>query len=173
MNPGYNPEKIAALKEQCRVAGRSFVYNTNEESNEEGAYFYFVGKDGEGKEVIYDTFLYLLRSEYEMAVYDLAEQRLADKFPDYKGLEEATEDQLDYLDLLVDEIEGEDEVRVVENISVDESHDYGIGLDACLNLDAVTDEEIENFVKAFNEETLELDDTEYSFSYAQDDDDAE
>jgi hypothetical protein len=170
MNKGYDPQEIARVKEAAAKAGQPFLLNNTQEADDEeqGAYFYFVGKDGDGKEVVYDTFLYTLRSEYEMAVYELAEERLKEKFPNFTDVEAASEDELDYLDLLVDEIESEDEVAVVENVQLDEAAEYGIGLDACLNLMRVGNEEIAKFVTDFNNDTLQLDDTEYSFSYAAD-----
>jgi hypothetical protein len=146
------------------------VINNEQERDEDSAYFYFVGKDGKGNEVIYNAFMCTLRAEYEMAVYELAETRMTEKFPGFKGLDQATEDQLDYLDLLVDEIEGEDEVAVIEYIHTQESTPEGIELDVCLNIDEVSNEAIEKFVTDFNNDTLQLDDTEYSFSYANDDD---
>jgi hypothetical protein len=171
MNKGYEAAEIARIKAEAAQAGRSFVWSTSQERDEEGAYFYFVGNDGEGKEVVFDAFLYTLRAEYEMAVYDLAEERLLQKFPKFTGVENASEDELDYLDLLVDEIESEDEVAVIERIEIDESAEYGVGLDVTLNLDEVNEAVIEKFVAEFNANTLELDDTEFSFSHAADEDD--
>lgn len=166
MNEGFNPEKIAELKEQCRQARKSFIYVTDEQQpDEDSAHFRFVGKH-DGKEVIYDAFIYTLRAEYEMAVFDLAEQRIKEKFPDYTDYDHATEEQRDYLDLLVDEIESEDEVGVSEFVHIDEAVDFGVGIDICLNVEAINDEVIEKFVRRFNDGTLELDDSVYSFSYA-------
>jgi hypothetical protein len=166
MNKGYDAAEIARIKAEAAKTGRSFVWNTTQERDEEGAYFYFVGTDGDGKEVVYDSFLYTLRADYELAVYDLAEQRLLEKFPKFSGIESASEDELDYLDLLVDEIETEDEVAVVERIELDEAAEYGVSLDVALNVDEVNEDVIEKFVTEFNADTLILDDTEYSFSHA-------
>ncbi len=171
MNKGYDAAEIARIKAEAAKAERSFTWNPDQERDEEGAYFYFVGNDGEGKEVVFDTFLYTLRAEYEMAVYDLAEQRLLEKFPKFTGIESASEDELDYLDLLVDEIEGEDEVAVVERVEIDEAAEYGVGLDVALNVEEVTEAVIQKFVTEFNADTLVLDDTEYSFGHASDEDD--
>lgn len=166
MNEGFNPEKIAALKEECKQAKKSFIYVTDEqEPDEDSAYFRFVGKH-DGKEVIFDAFIYALRAEYEMAVFDQAEQLVKEKFPKYTNYEEATEEQQDYLDLMIDEIEGEDEVGVSEFVNIEEAVDFGIGIDVCLNVDEINDEVIEKFVREFNDGTLELDDSVYSFSYA-------
>lgn len=168
MNEGFNPEKIAVLKEQCKQAKKSFIYVTDEqEPDEDSAYFRFVGKH-DGKEVIFDAFIYTLRAEYEMAVFDQAEQLVKEKFPKYTNYEEATEEQQDYLDLMIDEIEGEDEVGVSEFVNIEEAVDFGIGIDVCLNVDEINDEVIEKFIREFNDATLELDDSVYSFSYAAD-----
>jgi hypothetical protein len=171
MNKGYDAAEIARIKAEAAKIGRSFVWNTTQERDEDGAYFYFVGTDGDGKEVVYDSFLYTLRADYEMAVYDLAEQQLLEKFPKFSGIETASEDELDYLDVLVEEIESSDEVAVVERIELDEAAEYGVSLDVALNVDEVTEEVVEKFVAEFNADTLVLDDTEYSFSHASDDED--
>ncbi|MCS6968430.1 MAG: hypothetical protein RMJ44_00250 [Cytophagales bacterium] len=165
MNEGFHPERIAAFKQECKRANKSFLYVTDDLPDEDSAHFRFVGKHN-GKEVIYDAFIYTLRSEYEMAVFDLAEQRLKEKFPEYIDYEHATEDQLDYLDLLVDEIEAEEEVGVSEFVEIDEAVEFGVAIDICLNVEKITDEVIEKFVRQFNDGTLALDDTIYSFSYA-------
>jgi hypothetical protein len=173
MNEGFNPEKIAALKEACKQAKKSFIYVTDEhEPDEDSAHFQFVGKH-DGKEVIFDAFIYTLRAEYEMAVFDQAEQLVKEKFPTYTNFEEATEEQQDYLDLMSDEIESADEVGVSEFVNIDEAVEFGVGIDICLNVEEINDEVIEKFVREFNDGTLELDDSVYSFSYAAEDEDEE
>jgi hypothetical protein len=163
MNSGYNPENIKQIKQAAAQAGFSFVLNDQQENDEQSAYFYFVGQN-DGKEVLFYTFISTLRAEYELQLYELAEGRLREKFPNLKNLEEATEDQINYLDMLVDDIEQEDEISVVEFINVDEAVEFGVAIDVCLNVDTITTEVIEKFVKDFNSGSLDLDDEEYSFS---------
>jgi hypothetical protein len=163
MNAGYNPENIKNIKEAAAHAGKSFVINTNQDNDDQSAYFFFVGKN-EDKEVIYDAFIYTLRAEYEMQLYEVAETRLQEKFPNLKSLEEANEDQLDYLELVADEIEQRDEISVVEFVNIDEAVDFGVAMDVCLNVETITADVIEKFVNDFNNDTLVLDDDEYSFS---------
>lgn len=163
MNAGYNPENISQMKEAAAHAGFSFVLNTEQEQDDQSAYFFFVGKN-DGKEVIFDTFIYTLRAEYELQLYELAETRLQEKFPNLKNVEEATEDQLNYLDMIVDDIEQEDEISVVEFINIDEAVDFGVSIDVALNVEVITPEIIEKFVQDFNADKLDLSDEEYSFS---------
>jgi hypothetical protein len=163
MNPGYNPENIKNLKIAAEHVGRPFVMNDSQESDDQSAYFLFVGKN-DGKEVIYDAFLYTLRAEYELQLYEAAETLLQEKFPNLKNIEEATPEQLDYLDLLADEIEQRNEIGVVEFINIDENVEMGVAIDVCLNVETITPDIIETFINDFNNDTLELDDTEYSFS---------
>jgi hypothetical protein len=163
MNIGYNPENISQIKQAAAHAGFSFVLNDQQEQDEQSAYFFFVGKN-DGKEVIFDAFLYTLRAEYELQLYELAESRLQEKFPDLKNVEEATEDQLNYLDMIVDEIEEADEISVVEFINVDEAVEFGVAIDVCLHVEEITPAIIEKFVTDFNADQLELDEEEYSFS---------
>ena len=49
-------------------------------------------------------------------------------------------------------------------------HDFGIGLDAALNVEEITVEVIEKFINDFNNGTLKLDKTAYSFKHGFDED---
>jgi hypothetical protein len=164
MNEGYSAEALAELRAECKELKQNFVINTEngEERDAEGAYFYFIGKH-EGKEVIYDTFLYTLRMEYEMQLYDAAEERMITKFPNFSQAK-ATEDQLEYFDFLLAELEEDDFVKVQEFVQIDNTVEFGVSIDACLNIEEVTDEAITKFVNDFNSGKLKLDDSEYSFS---------
>lgn len=64
---------------------------------------------------------------------------------------------------IIMEIEEEETVKVQEFVDIDTHHDFGIGLDAALNVDEITEQVISKFVQEFNEDTLVLDDTMYSF----------
>jgi hypothetical protein len=46
-----------------------FLYDDEDERNEEYAHFFFIGKH-EGKEVIMDTVLYTLRFQHESEIFD-------------------------------------------------------------------------------------------------------
>ena len=61
------------------------------------------------------------------------------------------------------ELEEEGEVKVHEFVDLDPNVDFGIGLDAALNVDKLTDDIIQRFVVDFNEDSLRLDDTLYTF----------
>jgi hypothetical protein len=71
---------------------------------------------------------------------------------------------------LIMEIEEEESVKVQEFIDIDTNHDYGIGLDASLNVEEIDEDVITKFVREFNDDTLELDDTLYSFMTEDEDD---
>jgi hypothetical protein len=172
MNEGYSAETIGELKAEMKSLKQNFVINEeHEERDAEGAYFYFVGKH-EGKEVIFDTFLYTLRMEYEMQLYEAAEARMAAKFPHFKqnGYDKMTEDEMEYLDILLAELEEDDAVRVQEFLDMNTEVEFGVGIDACLNVEEITDEIIQRFVQDFNAGKLVLDETEYSFAYDEDED---
>ena len=61
------------------------------------------------------------------------------------------------------ELEEEGEVKVHEFVDLDPHLDFGIGIDAALNVENISDEVIEKFVTEFNEDSLNLDDTLYTF----------
>lgn len=175
INPGFDPETIAQLKAELQETGMSFKIIPDEENSEEYVNFYFVGTY-EGKEVIYDTALYTLRLHHASEVYELAEHEAAKKFPNFKAInyEEDENGNLKpltpeeeeigwFITELIMEMEEEETVKVQEFLDIDTHHDYGIGLDVSLNVDEIDEQVIAKFISEFNEDTLILDDTLYSF----------
>jgi len=61
------------------------------------------------------------------------------------------------------ELEEEGTVKVKEHVDLDENAEFGVSLDAGLHVEKITPKIIERFIKDFNEDTLVLDDTYYSF----------
>ena len=176
-NLGFDPDEIQKIKEEIAQTGKNFVLIDSEDNGEEFKNFYFIGVHS-GKEVIYDAALYTLRMQHNSEVFDLAQHKVAQKFPEYKAInyqedengDIAPLDDLDeeiglYLTEVMDELEEEEAVKVQEHVDIDENIDFGIGLDAGLNVEEITDSVIEKFVDDFNEENLKLDTTMYSFQF--------
>lgn len=174
-NPGFEPTQIAELKEELNSIGKQFKVIPDEENTDEFVNFHFIGMH-EGKEVIYDAALYTLRLHHASEVYELAEHKAAQKFPNFKGItyEEdengnmkpltTEEEEIGwFITEIIMEIEEDESVKVQEFIDVDTNHDYGIGLDAGINVEFIDESTIDKFVKEFNDDTLILDDTMYSF----------
>jgi hypothetical protein len=174
-NEGFSPDAIEALKNELVASGKTYKVAPSDDNSEEFVNFYFVGMY-EGKEVIYDAALYTLRLHHSSEIYELAEHKAAQRFPNFKGihyeedengnlkpLSPAEEEIGLFITEIIMELEEEEEVKVQEFIDMDTNHDYGIGLDAALNVDHINDRVIEKFVKEFNEDTIELDDTLYAF----------
>ena len=181
-NPGFDPETISQLKAELLASGTSFKIIPDEENSEEFVNFHFIGKH-EGKEVVYDTALYTLRLHHASEVYELAEHEAAKKFPNFnpityeedengnmKPLTVEEEEIGWFITELIMEMEEEESVKVQEFIDIDTNHDYGIGLDASLNVEEIDEIVISKFVKEFNDDTLVLDDTLYSFLTEDEDD---
>lgn len=174
-NPGFDPTNIEKLKNELIASGKSFKIIPDEENSEEFVNFYFLGRY-EGKDVIYDAALYTLRLHHASEVYDLAEHEAAKKFPNFKGINyqededgnmqplSAEEEEIGwFITELIMEMEEEETVKVQEFVDLDTHHDFGVGLDAALNVEVVDDQVIMTFIRNFNEDTLVLDDTFYSF----------
>jgi hypothetical protein len=184
-NDGYDPSEIALLKKECENEGSTFVYFEDEEdfghSADEYAHFQFVG-DFKGEEVIYDAVIYTLRLHHSSLVYEAAEKKAMTQFPLYVPMEnrdetyqanEALDEEVELMITeLIEEIEENEEIKVAENVEVDEDFEYGVGLDVCLNVEEIDDEVVENFIAKFLSNTLELDKTLYSFT-AEDDEEEE
>jgi hypothetical protein len=174
-NKGFDPDVIREYALKMKAAGLDYVMVEDDETNDEYAHFYFIGKF-EGRDVIYDTAIYTLRLHHESELYEIAEHRAAQHFPEFRKItyEEDENGNLAALDPLQEEIglymaevimtlEEEESVKVKEHVDLDVNTDFGISLDIGLYVDKITPKVIEKFIKDFNEDNLRLDDTLYSF----------
>lgn len=175
VNKGFDTQTIQEYKSKMQSLGKTFLLDEEDELNDEYAHFYFIGMY-EGKEIIYDAVMYTLRLQHESELFEIAEHRAAKHFPQYKKIsyEEDENGNLAALDPLEEEIglyiaevimelEEEEAVKVKEHVDMDPNTDFGVALDIGFHVEKVTSREIEKFIRDFNEDTLELDETLYSF----------
>ena len=181
-NKGFDPKTIQEYKNKTKALGQSWLEDEDDERSEEYAHFYFIGLY-EGKETIYDTVMYTLRLQHESELFEIAEHRAAQHFPEYKKItyEEdengnlATLDPLEeeiglYIAEVIMELEEEEAVKVHEHVDLDINTDFGVALDVGVQREKITDTEIQKFIQDFNEDNLKLDENLYSFQtqdYAQ------
>jgi hypothetical protein len=175
-NDGYNPEEIAALNEECRETGRSFVYVEDDDDDVydsgECVHIQFVGSEN-GQAVIYDGLVYTLRLHHSSMVYEMAVNQIRKTYPDYLPPEDrapgysisaAREEEIEEeLTEVIDELEETEAVKVQEHVELDHDFDYGIGIDVALNAEIITDLVLEDFIQKFNKNTFKPDTTLYSF----------
>lgn len=174
-NKGYDPETIASYRKRMLSSGRNYVLDTDDDQSDEYMHFYFIGLY-EGREVIYDTVIYTLRLQHESELFEVAEHRAAQHFPAYKKIayDEDDDGNLKALDPLEEEIglfmaevimelEEEGAIKVREHVDQDIHVEFGISLDVGLNVEQVTPEVIVKFIRDFNDDSLSLDPTLYSF----------
>lgn len=169
MNAGYNQEEVDLLREECEELGHNFVI-VDDEPEEEADYvqFQFIGKH-EGKEVIYDAVLSTLSMHHSSRLYEEAEEKVVKIFKDFVPFEQRDENTVVneeaelMMEEFIQEMEDEDTVKVAEFIELDFDFEFGIGIDAALNVEEITVEVIEKFISDFNNGTLNLDKTLYSF----------
>ena len=174
-NPGFDPAEIKKVKEQIERSKHNFITVPSDDNNEEYHHFRFLGKY-EGEDVVYDAVIYTLRLHHASEVYEMAEHKAAQKFPNFKPIkfqedengDLATLDDVEeeiglYIAEMIDELEEDETVKVTEHVDMDSGCEYGVGLDIGLNIEEVSPEVIEKFIKQFNDDTLELDETLYSF----------
>lgn len=175
VNEGFDPKVINKYQQQMKAAGTPYLLEDSADNSDEYVNFYFIGKY-EGREVIYDAVIYTLRLHHESELYEMAEHKAAQHFPKFKSIKYREDENGDYMALddleeeiglyiteVMTELEEEGEVRVQEHLELDTNIDFGIGLNAGLNVDEVNPEVIKKFIKDYNEDTLKLDDTFYSF----------
>src|SRR5690606_2611102 len=124
--------------------------------------------------VIYDAVMYTLRMQHESELFEIAEHRAAQHFPDYKKItyEEDENGNLEALDdveekiglfmaEVIMELEEDGQIKVKEHVDMDRHVDFGIALDIGLHVDTISPAVIEKFIKDFNADILELDPTLY------------
>ncbi|MBX2954033.1 MAG: hypothetical protein KF870_16140 [Leadbetterella sp.] len=169
MNAGYTQEEIDLLKEECKELDQSFVL-IDDEPEEEADYvqFQFVGKH-DGQEVIYDAVLSTLSMHHSSRLYEEAEKKIVKIYKDFVPYElrdensPVNEEAELMMEELIQEMEDEETIKVSEFVEIDTDFDFGIGIDAALNVEEITVEVIEKFISDFNNGTLQLDKTLYSF----------
>lgn len=180
-NKGYTAEVINDYKQQIAAKGQRFIVDeSDDDNNEEYQHFYFIGKDDAGREVVYDAVMYTLRMHHESEMFEIAEHKAAQHFPDYKKIayEEDENGDLSTLDSREEEIglfmaevilelEEEEAVKVQEHVDMDSHVDFGIALDIGLHVEVITPDVIEKFIEDFSSDNLQLDDTLYSFQTAE------
>jgi len=158
-----------------KSSGQPYIFDEGDEFTDEYAHFYFIGSHDE-KEVLFDTILYTLRMQHESELFEIAEHKAAQHFPDYKKIKyeedengnlKSLDDQEEEIGLFMAEVmmelEEDGEVKVKEHVDLDLNHDCGIGLDAGLHVDKLTPKIIESFIRDFNADKLTLDPGLYTF----------
>jgi hypothetical protein len=169
MNAGYTQEEVDLLREECEELGQNFVI-VDDEPEEEADYvqFQFIGKH-EGKEVIYDAVLSTLSMHHSSRLYEEAEKKVMKIHKDFVPFELRDENTVVneeaelLMEELIQEMEDEEAIKVAEFVEIDYDFEFGIGIDAALNVDEITVEVIEKFISDFNNGTMKLDKTLYSF----------
>ncbi len=179
-NKGFDPNIIEQYRQHISTSTTDYYVPLEEEeqNSDEYVHFYFIGMY-EGKEVVYDAVIYTLRLHHNSEVYELAEHKAAKRFPEFEKIryEEDENGDLELLDdkeeeiglymaEIIMEMEDEEAVKVREHVDVDPNLDFGIGLDIGLHVEKITPETITRFIKDYNEDTVVLDDTLFSFQTA-------
>ena len=176
-NKGFDPQMIREYANKMKSMNQNYLMVESEDNSDDYKNFFFIGSY-EGKQVIYDAVIYTLSLHYDSELYELAEERAAKHFSGNRkavdssvGHEQADEEFDLYLAEIMMELEEEGDVRVSEHIEIDPDIDFGVGLDIALNVEKVTPQVITRFVKEYNEGTIKLDETLYTFE--SDDEDEE
>ncbi|MBX2970587.1 MAG: hypothetical protein KF803_14550 [Cyclobacteriaceae bacterium] len=175
-NKGFDQKLIQEYRDKMKALKQSYLLDETDEQSDEFAHFYFIGEDDDGKAVIYDAVMYTLRMQHESELFEIAEHRAAQHFPDYKKItyEEDENGNLEALDdveekiglfmaEVIMELEEDGQIKVKEHVDMDRHVDFGIALDIGLHVEAVSHAIIEKFIQDFNSDALKLDPTLYSF----------
>jgi len=173
INEGFDPEKIKEY--QAKMNADGFLVVESEDNGEEYINFMFVGEYKE-KKVIFDAVIYTLRLNHHSELYEIAEERTSERYPEFNSMTYSVDENGDLKELseqeeeiglfmteLILELEEEGEVKVKEHVEIDDSLEFGVGLDIGLNVEEVTEKVIAKFIKDFNSNNLKLDTTLYAF----------
>lgn len=180
VNEGFDPKVIENYRKKINAAGKSYIIENSEDNSDEYVNFYFIGMY-EGREVVYDAVIYTLRLHHESELYEIAEHKAAQHFPKFKSIRYREDENGDlmalddleeeiglYMAEVMTELEEEEEVKVQEYLEIDTNVDFGIGLNAALNVEVITPEVVKKFIKEYNDDSLKLDDTFYTFQTVDD-----
>ena len=180
-NQGFDPQEIEDLRKEIAETGQSYLVIESEDNSDDFMNFYFIG-NYEGQEVIYDAAIYTLKLQHSSEIYELAEHKVAKKYPNYKSIVYEEDENGDiaplndeeeeiglYMTEVMDELEEDEAVKVQEHVDLDLNLDYGVGMDVGLNVDRITPKVIEKFIKDYNSGNLKLDPTHYSFQFDDED----
>jgi hypothetical protein len=166
--------KTRSLISKIKSLNSHYIFDQDEERTPEIAHFYFLGKY-KGEETVYDAFLYTLRLHHSSELYEIAESKAMQQYPDFKKLSSEDSigdvDNMDsvdeeiglYMAEIILELEEEEAVKVQEHVDMDTLIETGIGLDVGLNVEEITDNVISKFINDFNNGEIDLDKTLYSF----------
>jgi hypothetical protein len=175
VNQGFEPLVISDYLRKMDALGQNFLPDDQDNNTDEYFHFYFVGKY-EGRDVVYDAVMYTLRLQHESEMFEIAEHRAANHFPNYKkityeedenGNLSALDDEEEEIGLfmaeVIMELEEDEAVKVKEHVDMDIHVDFGVALDIGLHVEQITLAVIEKFIQDFANDTLQLDSTLYTF----------
>lgn len=168
-NKGFDPKEVEKVKNECKKKGKSFIFRDSDDLSEDFANFLFVGEYN-GKEVIFDAFLYSLEMEFFSNIYDSAIEEVVRLHPKFANADFDSDEgeHIDLMEDIADELAEDEDYQVQEFVDIDEDCDYGVGIDICLNISEITEAQIEKVVKALKAGKLELDPDFYSFELSDD-----
>jgi len=178
----FDEESLEKVRREMKSIGSSYVINETDDNSDDYLEFFFIG-NYQNKEVLFDVALYTLQLHHESELYDEAERRAMKKYPEYRDLiNKGVEIREGMLPVKLEEevgifitetmldLEEEEAIKVKEHIEIDEELDARIGIDVCLNVDKITPEVVEKFIREYKSGGVKLDPTLYSFESDDSDD---
>ncbi|MEM1135434.1 MAG: hypothetical protein AAGI07_06300 [Bacteroidota bacterium] len=164
MNLGFSETEIDKVDTASKKNNCNFIFQENVEKSDEFASIYFTG-DYKGKTVVFDAFVYTLEMEFISNIYDAAKDAVIEEHPEF-AQEDFDAEEGAHIEMMEDfatELAKDEDFQVCEFLDYDEDVPYGISLDICLNFPEITPKVIEEFVKAFKNNTFQPNKTFYSF----------
>jgi len=173
MNKGLPIQTVEAFKSELEKNKQQYLAIDTGNNSDEYFHFQFAGKH-QRKDAIFDCILSTLRLEHESLLYELAEKKALERFPNYDPSVDAQlindlEQEMGlYMAEVILEYQESGDIKVQEFLEVDDSAELGIGLDVGLQVETITPAVIEKFINQFNDGTLQLDETFYIFQASED-----
>lgn len=159
----YDKKEIADLKANCKASGKAFMYRSKDDEDKSYANFLFIGIFN-GKEAIFDAFIYTLEYEYYTTIFSEAQEQVIGRHPDWEKRDFGQPgEHTALMEEIAKELCKDSKYNVQEFVEVEDDEESGLMLDICLNVPKITDEVIAKFVEDFNRNTLNLDKSLYAF----------
>ncbi|MCU0438805.1 MAG: hypothetical protein MUC49_12965 [Raineya sp.] len=166
----FNLDNPNTIKEFLISHTTPWVYNPDEEHNEDFASFFFLGTY-KNQDVVFIVIFITLGVHYSMTIEDTVEEEIRKLYPEYDGKDsKLPNNKMEAILEHKAEIKGklllEKNIKVQEFIDFDDDFEGGdqiVILKVALNINEVNEEEIDKFVKSFQNNTFKLDETSYSF----------
>lgn len=154
--------RMQRVKELMQQKHSSFIWNPEENSDQNMGFVLFVAKTATHGEVLFDACITTLFMEYFNQLYTEAIQRLG--LSEEEALDENNEEQEAKIAEVMEELQDDDSMAVCEGIEEDaDTQEGSVMLEVFLHRKAINSEVVQDFVEQYVNGEFEPDTNFYTF----------